>query len=299
MHRNLNFRKTTFFVIISAFLVASSSLVFQACQKSNDNNLHNGDDQGGYASDISRIEWANDDVISIADAVGQVYNGAYMRKSSRGTELGTCCTVGVDTSGGVNALHTFIIRFGPDDCVCLDGRKRRGTIIVKFRGHYTDTAQLHTISFNGYNINDNELTGTITTTRIDTTIAGNWYYRVNSRDSMNVSQDPLNSQFVVWSGSLVRKWVQGYNGSNTGTSRADDIFSISGSALLTRPNGNVFSCNIATPLQFAMDCNYCESGVVNISGYAGNRILNYGAGTCDAAAQLNIGVHIYQLTLTP
>ena len=56
MHFNSKLKKSAFFVVISAFLVASSALVFQACQKSNDNNIGNGDDQGGYASDASRIE---------------------------------------------------------------------------------------------------------------------------------------------------------------------------------------------------------------------------------------------------
>ncbi len=293
MHFNFNFKRSAFVVVISAFFVASSALVFQACQKSNDNIIGNADDQGGYASDASRIEWANDDVISIADAVGEVYNGAFMR-TTQTTLVGSCCTPGVDTSTPGEA-HTLVIRFGSSDCVCLDGRKRKGTIIVSYNGEYSDAGQLHTITFDNYYVNDNQLTGTITTTRVDTTIAGNWYYLVGAKDSMNVSQDPLNSQFVVWSGSLTRKWVQGY----TTGDRSDDIFSISGSALLTRPDGNVFSFNIATPLQFALGCNFCESGVVNISGYQGARILNYGAGTCDANAQLSIGVHIYELTLVP
>ena len=291
MHFNFNFKRKAFLVIISAFLVASSALVFQACQKSNDNIIGNGDDQGGYASDASRIEWANDDVISIADAAGEVYNGAYMR-TTHNTSIGTCCTVGVDT---VSNPHTLVIRFGSSDCVCLDGRSRKGTIIVSYSGEYSDAGQPHTITFDNYYVNDNQLTGTISTTRVDTTIAGNWYYKVTTADSMNVSQDPLNSQFVVWKGSLVRKWVQGY----TTGDRSDDIFSISGTGLLTRPDGNVFSFQIATPLQFALGCNFCESGVVNVSGYEGARILNYGAGTCDANAQLSIGVHIYELTLTP
>jgi hypothetical protein len=291
MHFNFNFKRNAFLVVISAFLVASSALVFQACQKSNDNIIGNGDDQGGYASDASRIEWANDDVISIADAAGEVYNGAFMR-TTHTTGIGACCTVGTDT---VSNPHTLVIRFGSSDCVCLDGRSRKGTIIVSYNGEYSDPGQIHTITFDNYYVNDNQLTGSITTTRVDTTIAGNWYYKVASHDSMNISQDPLNSQYVVWAGSFVRKWVQGY----TTGDRGDDIFSISGEGLLTRPDGNAFSFNIATPMQIAMGCNFCESGVVNVNGYQGSRVLNYGAGTCDANAQLTIGVHIYELTLTP
>ena len=283
MHCISNFRKGVFFVVVPALLVAASALLFVACQKSNDNNLNNGDDQGGYASDASRIEWATDDAISIADAAGQVYNGIYM---------GSCCTVGTDTTDNP---HTLVIRFGSNDCVCADGRKRSGAIIVSYYGQYADTNQMHIITFDNYFVNDNQLTGYITTTRIDTTIVGNWYYKVTVNDSLNMTPYPQNSQYVVWAGNLVRKWVQGFDSPD----RSTEIFSISGAATLTRPNLHSFNFNIATPLQFALNCNYCESGVVNVTGYEGARILNYGEGTCDAKAQLNIGVHIYQLTLTP
>ena len=291
MHCNLNFRKAALFIVIPALLLIVTSVFFVACKKGNNNDLNNVDDQGGYASDGSRVEWVTDDAISIADAAGEVYNGAYMR-TTHTTVVGTCCTVGTDTTGTQRAL---VIRFGTDDCVCLDGRKRRGTIIVKYYGEYTDPSQLHTITFDNYFINDNQLTGSITTTRVDTTITGNWYYKVTVNDSLNMSPDPYNSQFIVWNGHLVRKWVTGY----TTGDRGDDVFSISGSANLTRPNSHVFTFDIATPLQVALDCNYCQSGVVDISGLQGARILNYGTGTCDPLAQLNIGVHVYQLTLVP
>lgn len=283
MHCNLNFRKGVFFIAIPALLVTISVLFFAACQKGNDNNLNNGDDQGGYASDASRIEWVTDDVISIADAAGQVYNGVYM---------GTCCTVGTDT---FDNPHTLVIRFGSDDCVCADGRKRSGAIIVSYYGHYSDTNSMHTITFDNYYINDNQLTGSIKTTRVDTTIVGNWYYRVSVNDSLNMTPYPQNSQYVVWTGNLIRKWVTGFDSPN----RIDEIFSVSGSAMLTRPNMHTFNFDIATPLQFALGCNYCESGIVNVSSYLGGRVLNYGTGACDHYAQLSIGVHVYQLTLTP
>ncbi len=283
MHCSTNFRKGIFFIVIPVLLVAVSAVFFMACQKSNDNNLNNGDDQGGYASDASRLEWATDDVISIADAAGQVYNGTYM---------GGACTVGTDTTDNP---HVLVIRFGNEDNLGSDNRLRSGTIIVTYSGEYTDPNQLHTITFDNYTINDNQLSGTITTTRIDTTILGNWYYRVAVNDTMTLYPNTSNTQITAWQGSLTRKWVAGYQESD----RSKEIFSISGLTKLTRANSHAFNFNIATPLQVALNCNYVESGVVNVTGTLGTRILNYGAGGCDAAAQLNIGVHVYELTLTP
>lgn len=280
MHCTSNFRKGAFFTIISV-------LLFAACKPDSDKTtLATGDDGGGYASDLSRVELYNNDVISLADNAGLIYNAAYMR-----TSQGTCATVGVDT---FSTPHVLTIRFGDKNNTCLDGRTRRGTIIVKYMGNYSDTAQVHTITYDNYYINGNQLRGSVKTVKVDTTITGDWYYKVQVNDSLNMSPDPLKSQYIVWSGNLVRKWTQG----KTTGERGDDVFSISGNAVLTRPNGHVFGCDIAVPLQFALNCDYAESGVVNVTGYEGVRVLNYGAGSCDNTAQLNINVHIYQLTLT-
>ena len=281
MHCKLNYVKGAFFTVISM-------LLFSACHPDTSSNLANGDDNGGYASDASRIEWANNDIISIADAAGFTYNGAYMRT----TYDGVCARVATDTN---STPHTLTIRFGNTDCVCLDGKKRRGTIIVTYNGLYADSGQLHTISFDNYFINDNQMSGTIKTSRVDTTITGNWYYNVYVNDSMNISQDPRNSQIVGWSGTLVRKWVTGFA---SGT-RIDDVFSISGFATLTRPNGHIFNFAIATPLQAALACDYMQSGVVNVNGYTGSHRLDYGSGGCDAGATVYIGVNGYPVTLTP
>lgn len=275
-----------------AFLLGFSLLLTTACTRTSPNNLSDEDDNGGYASDASRIEWANNDVISIADAAGSVYNGAYMRTTQN--TVGTCATVGTDTT---HTPHTLTIRFGPTDCVCLDGRKRRGTIVVTYNGRYADTNQAHTISFDNYYINGNELTGTIKTIRIDTTVLGNWYYSVVANDSMNMSPDPLKSKFVVWKGNLVRRWVTGNTLPNT--TRADDVFSISGTATLTRPNGHTFTCSISSPLQFANACDYCQAGVIDVTGYNPPvRVLNYGFSGCDAAAEVNFNNTVYKLNLT-
>lgn len=268
-------------------ILALGAVAFSACNRNpkDDNYLYDDDDRIGYATEASRIEFANNDVISLADQAGLLYNAEYIRESTS-----TCASVAVDT---INTPHTLIIRFGETDCMCADGRKRRGSIIVQYNGRYLDTAEVHTITYNNYHIDGNRLTGWVKTIRVDTTVTGNWYYKVQVNDSMDVNPDPLQTQQVVWNGNLLRRWV----GGNSTPQRDDDYFSISGMARLTSPNGHVFDFNIATPLQFGISCDYAQSGVVNVTGYTGNRVLNYGSGSCDNSAQLNVGVRVYQLTL--
>ena len=282
---------------ILLFILAIPFFLFESCNQVTDNAATNGDDNGGYASDASRIEWATDDVISLADAAGTVYNGAYMRTA--GNTLGTCATVGTDTSTGTT--HYLVISIGSnnggtstgnDDCTCLDGRKRRGTIVVSYQGNYIDAGQVHTITFDNYFINDIQLTGSIQTLRVnDSLFPGNWYYNVVTNDSMN-----NNNQIIAWNASTVRKWITGYA---TPTNRNDDVFGVAGNGLLTRANGHQFTFGISSPLQVAIGCNFVQSGIVNISGYTGTRMLNYGNGGCDANSQLNIGNSVYNITLVP
>jgi hypothetical protein len=274
---NSNFKKGT-------LLIAASVVLFSACKRASkdDNYLSNDDDRVGYAADLSRIERVNDDVISLSDQAGILYNATY---------IGACATVASDT---INNPHTLIVRFGSTDCTALDGHTRKGAIIITYTGHYLDLNTVHNISYDNYYIDGNKLTGSAKVTRVDTTVTGDYYYRVQVSDSLNMSPDPLQSQFVVWSGSLTRKWV----GGATTNDRNDDVFSVSGSGTLTRPNGHVFTMGISVPLQFNVNCEYAGSGVVNVAGYDGSRVINYGTGNCDQLAQLNIAQHVYQLTLT-
>jgi hypothetical protein len=262
--------------------------LFAGCAKSSP--TISDDDNGGYASDADKIEWATDDVISISDAAGTLYNGDYMRVTHN--TLGSCATVSTDT---VDVPHTLTIRFGDEDCTCLDGKNRRGAIIVSYSGEYTDSNTVHTISFDNYYVNDNQLTGTIQVTRVDTTVTGNWYYDVLVNESLILNPDPLKSQSISWQGALVRKWVTGF----TTPDRSDDAFSVGGSATLTRANGHTFNFNISTPLQINMSCDYAESGVVYVTGpNPPVRILNYGSTACDPYATVSISPNVYNITLT-
>ncbi len=297
MHCNSILRKYALLLVIPMFL-------YSACTPVADGNLTNSDDNGGYASDASRIEWINDDIISLGDAAALVYNGAYMR-TTKTTIDGTCATVATDTSSV--GLHTLIIRFGesgigginnPTDCNCLDGRKRRGSIIIQYAGHYFDSGTIHTFTFSNYFINDIQVSGTIKTIIADTTVYGNHHYSVYASDSINMSQDPKQSQYIVWNGTFDRKWISGASTA----SRNDDGFLISGNATITRANGHQFSFAISSPLQVYMNCNYIESGIVTVSSSQGQspRIINYGSGGCDASASVSInGVSVYNFTLTP
>ena len=155
---------------------------------------------------------------------------------------------------------------------------------------------MKTVIFDNYYINDQKLVGSMKVIRVDTTIIGNWYYKVKVDENLTKT----DNSHIMWQGNLVRKWVTGYA---TGD-RSDNIYSISGSGTITRDNGHTFGCDIATPLQVSMACDYIKTGVININSYLGIRQLNYGLGAvdntvggCDNYAQITLSGKNYKIKM--
>ncbi len=241
------------------------------------------EDSNGYAADVSKLEWVNVDVISIVNSAGATYNGALLR-----TTLGSCATVGIDT---VSSPHQIVIRFGVDDCTCLDGRSRRGTIVVSFTGQFSDSGSQHTITYSNYFVNDIQVTGKKLVTDIGAGSSGQLHFLVTMNDSLVTPSDSV----TTWTGTRVETIIAG----NATPSRTDDVYTATGSATLTRANGHVFTYEITSPVQVAQGCSFVESGVATVTSPAltsGTRTLDFGPGTCDNLLKLTIDTAVYNIT---
>jgi hypothetical protein len=271
-----------------ALTVATFALVLVACNKkssttttTNTTTTLTSDDNGGYASDAAKLESASNDVVSIADAAATGGN-------SNLRETSTCATVSFDTL--TSGAHSITIDFGTG-CTGLDGKTRKGKIIVTFNGRYKDSASSHTITYNNYYVNSVQLTGSKTVTNQGRNSSGQYWYTVTVNDSLIFASDSIAS----WTGSRTRTWLAGYST----PSRLDDEYTIGGTTTVRRANGHTFTFTITTPLQVALSCPYIEAGVVNItsSTFTGTRTLDYGSGACDNNATLTIGSRSYPITL--
>jgi len=282
-------RKSRLSIILSTAAIALSVFLFTAACHKATSSLSNVDDNGGYASDNSKMEQNSNDVVAMADVAQATNSGSTLRTTeTTATTLGGCATVTNDT---ISVPHVLTINFGTADCTCADGKNRRGEIIVTYTGRYKDSGSVHTITYSNYFVNDNQLSGKKTVTNMGTNSSGQVYYTVVVNDTLNLGAG--NGQ-IVWAGNRTRTWLSGYST----TTRTDDSYLISGTTSLTRANGNTFTMNITTPLQVAYGCEWIEAGVMTVTGPGGGtRTLNYGSGNCDNEAQLTIGTHTYNITL--
>jgi len=229
----------------------------------------------GYATDQATTEKTFADVQTVSDEAATV-NGNMAYRTTATTGSG-CATVTHSVSGTDSVIT---IDFGTMDCLCKDGSYRRGQIIVTYSGKYAADGSVHTITFNNFYQNDNQVTGTKTVTNMGTNTAGQIYFDVTINGSI-ILANSAGTLSASW--TRVRTWI---------THGTPNVYEISGSGTLTRANGTTVGVSIAAsaPLVVSSDCKWIEEGTVVYTLPNGlTRTLNYGnTASCDDEATLTL-----------
>ena len=277
-------------MLYAVFLSFTCLALLGSCKKDKTSDAITTDDKT-FATDNARLEQTFNDVQNIADEAATTGALSNFKTTGGGVILNGCATVTRDT---ISLPHTVTIDFGSTNCLGNDGRYRRGQIVLSYTGGYRDSGHVHTISFNNYYVNDNQVIGTKTITNMGHNPAGHPYFTV----SVNGAVILANSQDTVsWASTRMRTWVAG---ENTAT-RLDDVYEVSGSGTVTRPNNHSFNINITSPLKIALNCHWIKQGVVEMTPVSPiqtlARTLDYGNGNCDNQATLTVGNNTYNITL--
>lgn len=267
---------------------AAVAMMFTACRRDNkttiDDNISTED--VASADEIARTQQFFEEVDYFADEA--TVNGSLQMKGGS-TTLSKCATVSIDTTGTTDSL---VIDFGTTNCLCNDGRFRRGQIIITQTGKYKVTGFNRQIIFNGYHVNDNLVFGSKSITNVGKNPAGNTDYSVtvNGGIVLNATLDTISH-----TASRTRTYAAGENTPQI----ADDEYYISGSGTHRKASGKTFAINIKTPLYIAMNCKWIKSGVVDITpqGASSPRSLDYGNGTCDDQATITVNGKTKNITL--
>jgi hypothetical protein len=201
--------------------------------------------------------------------------------------LSDCATVTLDTN--IFPL-TLTIDFGEENCLCQDGKYRRGKIIITFTGRYREPGTVITHNFENYYVNDKSVDGTKVVTNMGENENGNLYFTI---EVDGIIQKEDGSTFT-WNSSRVREWIQGSDTHN----RWDDIYLITGTANGTRPNGLTWEREIIIPLRVELACRFIVSGSIELRPQDRPvRLLDYGSGDCDNEATVTIDGVVYTIYL--
>ncbi|MGE4287214.1 MAG: hypothetical protein AB7E36_00895 [Salinivirgaceae bacterium] len=193
------------------------------------------------------------------------------------SRLSECVTV---TKVITDTLITTTIDFGEVNCLCNDGRERRGKIIMTHEGHYWDGTVYIDFAFDNFFVDDNQIVGE---KQVMQTI---------NNDGNRESVISINGSLILADGSgtisIVAERVRTIVvGSDTKTKR-DDIIETTGNSTVTLADGTVVTTDILSPLvrKHEMNCfMYIVQGVLQIvHGEESPITIDYGNGECDNLA---------------
>ena len=253
------------------------ALMLSACQRTGIDNALNGE----LSSDNSRAEFVSDDAENMANAAVLGIPGFLIKEN----HIGSCAVVTNDT---IN--HVVTIDFGTVNCECMDGRMRRGKIIINYSGHYFDVGSVKNFSFDNYFVDDNHIEGTRVVTNLGVNGAGNFHWSVIS----NLTITKPDGRTMNWSRAGDREMIAG-----AGTETIwDDEYAITGTASGTRGDGNSFTATITSALHRSLSCHFITSGTIEITPANHPPLtIDFGNGNCDALATITCNGHSHEIQL--
>lgn len=274
---------------ILKYLIAAATIgiVFTSCKKEEEK-----DKDTNAAADHALSEGTFNDVNNISDEAANGNLSSYITSgSSDSGERGivsSCATITHDT---VSSPRVLTIDFGATNCVCGDGRSRRGIINVTYSGKYRDSLSTHTISFTNYFVNDHQVLGTKTVKNNGHNSSGNLTYSISVNGQIIKAN---GGGTITWTSDRTREWIAGENTLNW----FDDVYLITGKANGKSASGSTFNAETTSALRKEIGYRHIVSGVLNLtpSGKA-TRIINFGNGTRDDQATVTINGNVYNITL--
>lgn len=266
--------------VFIVLLIASITSVW-SCNKDDEDN------DTSSAKDNSIAETTFSDIHSMVDQANN-YNSAKGVDSSWSSYFSGCVTVTRDT---ISNPHQIVIDFGSANCLCNDGKYRRGVVTASYTGRYRDSATIINISLSNYYVNDNQILGTKTITNKGRNSDGNWNFDIAVSGQIIKAN---NGGTVTWNSTRNREWLEG---SNTITVW-DDVFLVTGEANGMAANGTSYEINITNPLRKEIGCTNFVSGTFTLKiPQKAIRTVDYGNGNCDNTATLTILNSTYTITL--
>jgi hypothetical protein len=263
-----------------AYAALASGLLFTASCRRADvtaDDLTSAEDQGQgdeeNAATADLVEAAAPQDVT-ASASPAIVGAAELRSLTAG-----CFTRTYDA-----ATRTLTLDFGPTNCLCADGRYRRGQIVAVFSGPYRQAGAVVTINRTNYFVNDNQHLGTRVITNLG---AGSFDLSVQNASIIFAN----NGGTTAWSSQRRYTRTAGF-----GTpSILDDAYSITGSLTGTNRRSVTYTATIKDPLlkKFALGCaRHFVAGTVEITNSKAQALLiNYdpsGTAACDNIATVTI-----------
>ena len=274
-----------------AFVLMLGTSILVSCKK---DQLSDEESELTTSEDHSFTESTFNDVGNIADEAASMGDLiSYKTSSETDALLGLCVKVSRDTVSE-SPTKILTVDFGSVNCVCKDGRSRRGKIIVKHTGQYLDSGATKIVTFDNYFVNDNQVTGTRTVINNGHNTSNNLNWTIIEQGSIVLVS---GAGKISWDSYRNRELIAG----ESTLELSDNEYSITGKASGVNAKNLAYTANITSPLirKMTLGCrkHFVKGTIVMTPSGKLARTIDFGNGECDNLATVSINGKSKQITL--
>jgi hypothetical protein len=231
----------------------------------------------------SKIDASIDDVTNIAEDQFSAQQNVTAKPSGPVKNfLPSCATI---TTVLTNNTWTRTVDFGVEGCTLENGNTVKGKMVISFSNDFSTSTQTISYTFDGFYHNGKKLQGSksIVRTVKTTDLLATAHPVFTAAIDMTITFD--DGGVYTRKGTLVKEQVEGFD---TWFNWDDNAYLVTGSGTTTFPNGDTFSAEITTPLQFKASCKKSipVKGVLSITKNGATAVIDYGDGTCNTLATI-------------
>lgn len=196
---------------------------------------------------------------------------------------GPCATITIVPFDSITWPKTITVDFGPVNCLCNDGKYRRGQIVTIASAPPMDSLSTRITNSINYYVNDHLVEGTRTSSNLG---------HINGM--LTHTNSLLNGKITRPNGDSSTMNAQHTRVFAAGESTPypviyDDVWLLSGSKSGTMFNGTSYSMTITNPLEIPRACSWIVSGTKEMQrGNKPLRTIDFGNGSCDNIATVTV-----------
>ncbi|TDW46468.1 hypothetical protein EV144_106139 [Flavobacterium sp. 270] len=272
--------KTKFLLIVTCIAL----IFFVGCNS--DENKNDGTTAAISNDEIitnSKIDASIDDVTNIAE--DQFNAQQNINRKPDGTIKNFLPSCAVITTVLTNNTWTRTVDFGAEGCTLDNGNTVKGKMVLSFSNDFTASTQTISYTFEGFTHNGKVLQGSksIVRTVKSTDLLATAHPVFTAAIDLKVTFE--DGSVYNRKGTLVKEMTAGYD---TWFNWEDNVFVVTGSGTTTFPNGDTFSAEITTPLEFKASCkkSFAVKGIVSITKNGASAVIDFGNGDCDTLANV-------------
>ena len=263
------------------YILLLSIVFYASCKKSDEEanpSISSAQNNAFAEAQFNDVSIMIDQAIRLGNIVGMA--GANSGGSGLNGPWGApCVEITIDT---ISSIRTVLIDFGGSNCLCIDGRYRKGKVLAQFEGSYLEEGTVINISFQEYYVNDHRVMGIKIVTNMGLNYLSNPVYKVEVLGSV---EKPTGGSYT-WNSIKYREWKEG---ANTPLYPLDDVYQITGTSNGTNTDGTNYTITITKPLIKRISCRWFEGGAVDLLQPGVPRIaLDYGNTGCDENASISV-----------